>query len=99
MADRDADKGAVLDALRGVVDPETGCDLVAMGLVYDVTVQGSRADVTMTTTTRGCPLSEMLRMGAEAAVLSAPGVTDASVTLTWEPPWSPDRIEAGAFQF
>lgn len=92
MADRDT----VLDALRQVVDPETGCDLVAMGLIYDVSVEGDRAQVTMTTTTRGCPLSEMLREGAEAAVLAAPGVAGAAVTLTWEPPWTPDRIAAGA---
>lgn len=93
MADRDA----VLAALRQVVDPETGRDLVAMGLIYDVTVGDGRADVAMTTTTRGCPLSEMLRMGAEAAVGMVPGVTEARVTLTWDPPWTPDRIAAGAF--
>lgn len=93
MADRDA----VIAALRQVVDPETGHDLVAMGMIYDVTVEGGGACVTMTTTTRGCPLSEMLRLGAEAAVLAVPGVTRASVSLTWDPPWTPDRIEARAF--
>ncbi|WP_230312586.1 metal-sulfur cluster assembly factor, partial [Paracoccus lichenicola] len=90
-------RAAVLAALRGVVDPETGRDLVAMGLVYDVAVQDGSAAVTLTTTTRGCPLSEMLRAGAEAAVAAVSGVTRASVALTWDPPWTPDRIEAGAF--
>ncbi|WP_191569432.1 metal-sulfur cluster assembly factor [Paracoccus yeei] len=94
MADLNA---AVMAALRGVVDPETGRDLVTMGLIYDVTVQGGQACITMTTTTRGCPLSEMLRLGAEAAVQAVPGVTQARVALTWDPPWLPDRIVAGAF--
>ncbi|WP_374303392.1 metal-sulfur cluster assembly factor [Paracoccus sp. (in: a-proteobacteria)] len=92
MADRDA----VVAALRGIIDPETGHDLVTMGLIYEVTVRGSRADVTMTTTTRGCPLSEMLRQGAEAAVLAVPGITEAGVVLTWEPAWTPARIETRA---
>ncbi|WP_207103132.1 metal-sulfur cluster assembly factor [Paracoccus shandongensis] len=90
-------RAAVLAALRGVVDPETGRDLVAMGLVYDLAVENGAVAVTMTTTTRGCPLSEMLRAGAEAAIAALPGVARASVALTWEPPWTPDRIQAGAF--
>lgn len=94
MADLHA---AVMAALRRVVDPETGHDLVTMGLVYDVIVRDGQACVTMTTTTRGCPLSEMLRLGAEAAVQAVLGVNRASVALTWDPPWTPDRISAGAF--
>lgn len=90
----DALHGAVAAALRQVIDPETGHDLVAMGLIYDIDVRDGVATVVMTTTTRGCPLSEMLRQGAEAAVLAVPGVTRAAVSLTWEPAWTPDRIEA-----
>lgn len=93
----DAPHQAVVAALRRVVDPETGQDLVAMGLIYDVAVRDGRAEIVMTTTTRGCPLSEMLRLGAEAAVLAVPGIARASVLLTWDPPWTPDRIAAGAF--
>lgn len=94
---REGSRAAVIAALRGVVDPETGQDLVTMGLIYDVAVVGNRAGIVMTTTTRGCPLSEMLRLGAEAAVLSVPGIAEARVTLTWDPPWTPDRIAPGAF--
>lgn len=88
---------AVMAALRQVVDPETGRDLVAMGLIYDVSVVGDRVDVTMSTTTRGCPLSEMLRLGAEAALLAVPGVAQAQVALTWDPPWTPARMAPQAF--
>lgn len=90
-------KAAVIAALRRVVDPETGQDLVAMGLIYGVAIQNDRVDVAMTTTTRGCPLSEMLRQGAEAAVRSVPGVSRSSVSLTWDPPWTPDRIGVRTF--
>lgn len=89
---RDDLHAAALAALSAVVDPETGMDLVSMGMIYDLTVTGGRAEVTMTTTTRGCPLSEMLRQGAEAALLSVPGLTGARVTLTWDPPWTPARM-------
>lgn len=91
-----SDTAAVTAALRGIIDPETGRDLVAMGLIYGVEVADGAARVTMTTTTRGCPLSEFLRMGAQASVAALPGITRAEVRLTWDPPWTPDRMERGA---
>lgn len=80
-------------ALRGVLDPETGRDLIAMGLIYETRFAAGTAHVRMTTTTRGCPLTEMLRLGVEAALLAVPGIAAADVTLTWEPLWTPDRME------
>lgn len=88
---------AVIRALREVNDPETGRDLVTMGLIYDIRTEGGQVFVTMTTTTRGCPLSDMLRMGAEAAVAAIKGVSQAEVKLAWDPPWTPDRMEPMAF--
>lgn len=87
---------AVEAALRGIVDPETGRDLVAMGLIYDIVVQDGLARVTMTTTTPGCPMAELLRQGAEVAVGGVPGVAAAEVRLTWEPRWTPDRMAPAA---
>lgn len=83
---------AVRTALKGLIDPETGRDIVAMGLVYAVEVEGGAARVEMTTTTRGCPLAEALRLGAEAVVAKVPGVARAEVVLTYDPPWTPDRM-------
>lgn len=92
---------AVEAALRGIIDPETGRDLIAMGLIYDIWVEdggaeGATARITMTTTTPGCPLAEMLRLGAEAAVAEVPGIAVAQVRLTWEPRWTPDRMASAA---
>ena len=82
------------DGLRKVIDPETGRDLMAMGMIYAIRISGDQAEVDMTTTTRGCPLAEMLRLGVEAAVLGTPGIVSARVRLVWEPPWTPARIAA-----
>lgn len=80
------------DRLHGVLDPETGRSLVDMGMIYDIRIAGDRVEVDMSTTTRGCPLAEMLRLGVEAAVLGVEGVSAVNVELVWEPPWTPDRM-------
>ena len=85
----------VRDRLRSVLDPETGRDLVAMGMIYGVQVEGGHVAVRMTATTRGCPLAEFLRQGVEAALGSLEGVASVDVRLVWEPAWTPDRM-AGA---
>lgn len=82
----------IADRLRAVQDPETGRDLIAMGLIYAIRVAEGRAEVDMTTTTRGCPMAEMLRLGVEAAVLGVEGIRAAEVRLVWEPPWTPARM-------
>ncbi len=74
-------------ALEQVLDPETGLSLPAMGLIYDITVAGDAVGVTMTTTTRGCPLTGFLGEGVKDAVLAVPGVRKAKVRVTWDPPW------------
>ena len=82
----------IISCLRGVQDPETGRDLIAMGMIYDIRVSGALAEVDMTTTTRGCPLAETLRLGVEAALLSVDGIATAKVRLVWDPPWTPERM-------
>ena len=84
---------AVRAALASIVDPETGRDLVAMGMIYDIAVEGDTARVTMTTTVKGCPMSDLLRTGAETAVAAVPGIATVEITMTWDPPWTPDRMQ------
>jgi metal-sulfur cluster biosynthetic enzyme len=84
----------VRDRLRTVLDPETGRDLLAMGMIYGIQVdEGGHVAVQMTTTTRGCPLADFLRLGVEAALQSLDSVMSVDVQLVWEPAWSPDRME------
>ena len=83
----------IRDALRGVIDPELGGDIVELGLVYWVAVEDrGAAHIVMTTTKRGCPAVAYLQAGARESASSVPGVASADVALTWEPPWTPDMM-------
>ncbi len=79
----------VREALRNVVDPEIGIDMVSLGLIYDIDIQGSVVHVTMTLTSPGCPVAGMFINAVHAALLAIPGVSDAKVDLTFSPPWDP----------
>ena len=83
----------VRQALRQVVDPELGQNVVDLGLVYAVSVSdGCVASIRMTTTTRGCPATEFLRQAVEDRAWSVAGIEFVDVALTYDPPWSPALI-------
>jgi metal-sulfur cluster biosynthetic enzyme len=87
----------VRTALREVIDPELGYNIVDLGLIYDVTVQESgRIRVTMTTTTPGCPATSYLRQGTSDRVSNVPGVEFVEVDLTYEPHWTPEMMSPEA---
>lgn len=79
----------VLDALRQVIDPELGCNIVDLGLIYNVAIADSKVRVVMTLTTPGCPMHASISQGAQIVVLGLEGVTDAEVEVVWDPPWDP----------
>lgn len=86
-------------ALRQVLDPETELNLVDLGLIYDVAVEGGTVVVTMTFTTAACPAGPLLTGLAEAAVRALESVRDVQIAVTFDPPWTPERItEAGRAQ-
>ena len=82
----------VMEALKKVVDPEIGIDIVNLGLIYDVRIEGDKVFIKMTMTTPGCPLYATLTKNAEEVVKSLEGVSDAKVELVWDPPWRPDMM-------
>ena len=82
----------VLETLRQVLDPELGCNIVDLGLIYNIEIKGSDVAVLMTLTTPGCPMHESISLGAENAVLSIEGVHNATVQIVWEPPWHPSMM-------
>jgi metal-sulfur cluster biosynthetic enzyme len=89
-------EAAILETLRHVMDPELGCNIVDLGLIYGVTITGAKVAVAMTLTTPGCPMHESLRWGAQQALLSLEGVEAAEVEVVWDPPWHPSMMtEAG----
>ncbi|MFQ5704723.1 MAG: metal-sulfur cluster assembly factor [Gemmatimonadales bacterium] len=78
--------------LARVIDPELGMDIVKLGLIYGVDIQTDRVLVTMTMTTRGCPLEGALVEGVRRAVNELPDIRSVQVKVTWEPPWDPGMI-------
>jgi metal-sulfur cluster biosynthetic enzyme len=82
----------VLETLQQVIDPELGCNIVDLGLIYDVKIDGGKVSVTMTLTTPGCPMHESISQGAQIALLSLPGVNDAEIDVVWDPPWHPSMM-------
>jgi metal-sulfur cluster biosynthetic enzyme len=86
----------VVEALRGVEDPELGMDIVELGLFYEAAIEGNDVKVTYSLTSMGCPAGPMIQEDIERAVAEIPGVESVSSELTFEPPWTPDRMSEDA---
>ena len=81
-------KERIYDELRTIVDPEVGFDIVSLGLIYDVSVNGDKAKITMTLSTRSCPLHELILGWVNDAVLRVEGIKECDIDLVWEPEWN-----------
>jgi metal-sulfur cluster biosynthetic enzyme len=84
---------AARTALRQVKDPELDMNIIDLGLVYDVEVDGGDVRVKMTLTSPGCPAGPMITNDVYKNVRALAGVTDVDVEIVWEPYWTPERIE------
>src|SRR5215207_5650936 len=80
-------------ALRKVKDPELNLNIVDLGLVYEIMVDGSDVQIDMTLTSPGCPAGPQIMGDVERTVKAIPGVDNVTLNLVWQPFWSPDRIE------
>jgi metal-sulfur cluster biosynthetic enzyme len=80
-------------ALRRVKDPELNLNILDLGLVYAIRVEGSTVSIDMSLTSPGCPSGPEIMMDAERQLKSMPGVTNVAVNLVWSPIWTPERIE------
>jgi metal-sulfur cluster biosynthetic enzyme len=79
---------SVREALRSVIDPEAGMNIVDLGLVYGIEATAARIRVRMTMTTPSCPVGPMLVDEAKEAIRDAlPEAAEVEVELVWEPPW------------
>jgi metal-sulfur cluster biosynthetic enzyme len=86
----------VIEALREVEDPELGMDIVELGLLGEVEVTGANVKVIYTLTSMGCPAGVMIQEDIERVTRSVPGVEDVETELTFDPPWTPDRMSDDA---
>ena len=89
-------KDDVIEAMRGVEDPELGMDIVDLGLLYDVDVAGSKVKVTHSLTSMGCPAGPLIQQNIEEVVRAMPEVEEVETELTWDPPWTPDKMSDDA---
>jgi metal-sulfur cluster biosynthetic enzyme len=86
----------VEEAMRDVVDPELGINVVDLGLVYDIRVeQDNTAIIDMTLTSAACPLTDVIEDQTKTALVQGPGgglVSDFKINWVWMPPWGPEKI-------
>ena len=86
----------VTEALRDVIDPELGLDFVELGLIYDIAVEGGNVHVTYTLTSPGCPIGPQVSEQIDEFVGELSGVEDVQSTMTFSPPWTPERMSEDA---
>ena len=79
--------------MRKVKDPELNLNIVDLGLVYEISVDGADVQVDMTLTSPGCPAGPQIMTDVERVVKAMPGVGAVMINLVWQPFWTPDKIE------
>jgi len=83
----------IRQALRQVKDPELDLNIVDLGLVYDVEVDGGLVRINMTLTSPGCPAGPMITNDIYKVVRAIAGVQDVDIDIVWEPYWTPEKID------
>lgn len=86
----------VADRLKHVIDPEVGMNIVDLGLIYDLDIEGGTAVVRLTMTTPACPMSSYIRQEVGNALRKVPGLQRGITELVWEPPWTPHMMDPEA---
>jgi metal-sulfur cluster biosynthetic enzyme len=86
----------VLDALRKVDDPELGINIVDLGLVYEVGIEGDAVHVTYTLTTMGCPIGPLIEQQIKEMIAPIEGIDRVEAEMVLSPPWTPDKMSEEA---
>ncbi len=96
LEDLQGKEAEVRDALAHVVDPELHMNIIDLGLVYKIEVDGGSAHVEMTLTSPGCPFGPYLLHQVNEAANTVDGIDEAQVDIVWDPPWGPDKMSEEA---
>jgi metal-sulfur cluster biosynthetic enzyme len=86
----------ILEALRNVVDPELGINIVDLGLVYEVQVTGDKVHIEYTLTTMGCPIGPLIEAQMKQFLDDVPGISEVEAEMVLTPPWTPDKMSEEA---
>ena len=90
-------EASIIEALRTVYDPEIPVNIYDMGLIYNIAIDAdNKVDIRMTLTSPMCPVAGSLPPEVAAKAKTVEGVTDATVDLVWDPPWTPDNMSEAA---
>lgn len=89
-------KEQVYEILGDIYDPEIPIDIVNLGLVYGVEIDGGRVDVNLTLTSPGCPAATQIITEARLLIEDLPDVEEANIEIVWDPPWNPDMMSEAA---
>ena len=97
-ADRAADglEAQVMEALRQVDDPELGINIVDLGLVYEVAIDGETVHIEYTLTTMGCPIGPMIEAQIKQLIEPIEGINEVDAEMVLTPPWTPEKMSEEA---
>ena len=83
---------AVFNAVKEIIDPEVGINIVDMGLIYGVDIEDETVNITMTLTSPGCPAGGQLINGTQHVTQQLEGVDEVNINVVWTPRWTPEMM-------
>ena len=89
-------KDKIIAEIRKIYDPELPVNIYELGLIYDIKVNGSKAEIKMTLTTPNCPVAESLPKEVKEGAMQVEGIDDVNLELVWDPPWNKDMMSDAA---
>ena len=89
-------KNKIIDEIRKIYDPELPVNIYELGLIYDIKVNGCKAEIKMTLTTPNCPVAESLPKEVKDGVMQVEEIEDVDLELVWDPPWTKEMMSDAA---
>ena len=89
-------KNKIIEEIRKIYDPELPVNIYELGLIYDIKVDGSKAEIKMTLTTPNCPVAESLPKEVKEGAMQVEGIDNVDLQLVWDPPWTKDMMSDAA---
>ena len=90
------DKSEIVESLKTIHDPELPVNIYELGLIYDIKVNGRKAEIKMTLTTPNCPVAESLPKEVKEGAMQVEEIDDVDLQLVWDPPWTKDMMSDAA---
>ena len=89
-------KNRIIEEIRKIYDPELPVNIYELGLIYDIQVNGRKAEIKMTLTTPNCPVAESLPKEVKDGIMQVEGIEDVDLQLVWDPPWNKEMMSEAA---